>query len=351
MGVSLLLLASFAVASQVLGQPGEISGTAVNGTAGDVPLAGAEVVLRASENGAFVPVAEATTDAKGWFCFVGLPIDQDVIYLPGINREGVHYPGPRVRLTPDQLTTRVKLVAYDAVPSPSPLISRRHEIAVQSGEGFLEVTETLAVENPGRTTFVGQSEDDRPPVTLRLSLPDGLEKVTFDREFHGRNFQLQDGKLITEIPWPPGSRELKFIYRVPVERTYSALERVLDQPTDHVVVQVMAKDQGSIACNLPKATSQSGRETIFEHRGTSLPAGYQINLRLGDVPLRFETYARWLAVATLLVLVAGSVFAIRARRPRRVRERSVPHVTSGQSGARGRRSRRPHRITSSQPNR
>jgi hypothetical protein len=346
MGVTLLLLASFAAATQADGQSGEISGTAVNGTTGDVPLAGAEVVLRASQNGAFVPIAKTTTDAQGWFCFVGLPADKDVIYLPGINRAGVHYPGPRVPLTPEQLTARVKLVAYDSVPSPSPLISRRHEIAVQPGEGFLEVTETLVVENPSRTTFVGQSAGDRPPVTLRLSLPDGIEKVTFDREFHGRNFQLQDGKLITEIPWPPGSRELKFIYRVPVERTYSVFERVLDQPTDHVIVQVRAKDAGSIACNLPKGNSQSGTGTIYEHRGESLPAGYEINLRLGAVPLRFETYARWLAVAILVVLVGGSAVVVRARRQRPVTESGVPHASLHAAGAPGRRRRSNPRRTS-----
>ena len=346
MGVTLLLLASLAAAPQADGQSGEISGTAVNGSTGDVPLAGAEVVLRASQNGAFVPIAETTTDAQGWFCFVGLPAENDVIYLPGINRAGVHYPGPRVRLTPEQLMARVKLVAFDTVPSPSPLISRRHEIAVQPGEGFLEVTETLVVENPSRTTFVGQSAGDRPPVTLRLSLPDGIEKVTFDREFHGRNFQLRDGKLLTEIPWPPGSRELKFIYRVPVERTYSVFERVLDQPTDHAVVQVMAKDAGSIACNLPKATSQSGTGTIFEHRGESLPAGYEINLRLGAVPLRFEIYARWLAVAILIVLVAGSAAIVRARRQGPVTESGVPRASLHAAGTHGRPRRSNPRRTS-----
>jgi hypothetical protein len=351
MGVSLLLLALFAAASQVDGQSGEISGTAVNGTTASVPLSGAEVILRASQNGAFVPVAETTTDSQGQFNFVGLPADQSVVYLPGINRAGVHYPGPRVRLLPGHVTARVKLVAYDTVPSPSPLISRRHEIDVQSGAGYLEVTETLNIENPSLTTFIGQSKDDRPPVTLRLSLPDGIEKVTFDREFNGRNFQLHEGHLITDLPWPPGSRELKFIYRVPVERQFSVLTRVLDQPTDHVVVQVTTKESGSVACNLPKTSSQSGPDTVFEHRGTTLPAGHQIKLRLGALPLRFETYARGLAVAVLIALIAGSVLATRARRRDRAgKPVNVRQTVDRQSGARGRRSRTPRRITSSQPN-
>jgi hypothetical protein len=252
---------------------------------------------------------------------------------------------------PGRSTAPVKLIAFDAVLSPSPLISPRHEIVIKAGEGFLDVAETLVVDNPSRTTFVGQKTDDRPLVTLRLSLPAGIEKVTFDREFHGRNFQLQDGHLTTDLPWPPGSRELKFLYRMPVERRNGVLQRVLDLPTGRAVVRVMVTDPDSVACNLPQASSQPGGEIIFEHRGTPLAAGYRVNLQLGVVQLRFEAYARWLAVAILLALVAGSIFVVRARRPRSASESIAPHTAIGQVGARREKSRRRRRITSSQPNR
>jgi hypothetical protein len=351
MSASLFVLTWFAMAGQVHHAVGEISGTAVNGSAGDVPVAGAEVVLRASQDGAFVPVAVSTTDDLGRFCFKDLTVDQSLLYLPGVNHVGIHYPGPRVRLTHDQSTARVRLIAYDTVPSPSPLISRRHEIGVQSGQGYLEVTETLVVDNPSRATFIGQSVDDRPPVTMRLSLPDGIEKVTFDREFHGRNFQLHEGRLITELPWPPGSRELKFIYRVPVEQRLGVLSRVLDLPTDEVVVQVTTSESDSVACNLPRAAAPAQR-AIFEQRGKTLPAGHQIVLQLGAVPLRFETYARWLAVVVLAALVAGSVWAAR-RWPQgqpAQQDRTAQQATD-KGGAGRRQKRRPHRSTMSLPKR
>jgi len=352
MGVFLLLLTQFAAVGVVDGAVGEISGTAVNGSQDGAPLAGAEVVLRASQNGAFVPVAETTTDSQGFFRFADLPVDEGVIFLAGVNRGGIHYPGPRVRFRPGRFTTHVQLVAYDTVESPSPLISRRHEISLQCGEGFLEVTEKLLIENPNPATFVGKSHDDRPPVTLRLSLPEGVEKITFEREFHGRNFQLQAGQLITDLPWQPGSRELTIIYRVPVEQRYSVFARVLDVPTDRVVVRVVGKNESEVVCNVPKAGSPSGLETVFEHDGATLPAGYEISVRLGAMPLRFETYARWMAVAMLVVLVGGSVVIAGVRRLRRATNRdkdsSVPIRPSRTAG---RRSRRAHRITSSQPNR
>jgi hypothetical protein len=350
MGASLLLLTWFATAGQFDHPVGEISGTAVNGSAGDVPVAGAEVVLRASQDGAFVPVAVGTTDDVGRFSFKDLSVDQGLMYLPGVNHVGIHYPGPRVRLTPDQSTAHVRLIAYDTVSSPSPLISRRHVIGVKSGEGYLEVTETVVVENPSLATFVGQALNDRPPVTLRVSLPDGIEKVTFDREFHGRNFQLHDGKLFTELPWPPGSRELKFLYRVPVEQRFGVLARVLDLPTEQVVVEVTTNKSDAVACNLSRAAAHSGQQVSFEQRGNTLPAGHQIVLQLGAVPLRFETYARWLAVAVLVALVAGSAWAARGWRPVwPANQESTPPQASRQSGTTRRRIRKPHRSTATHP--
>ncbi len=351
MGVSLLLLISIGAAGQVDTQLGEISGTAVNGTAGDVPLARAEVVLRVSQDGAFVPVESTTTDGQGRFSFKDLPVDQGLIYLPGINRAGIHYPGPRVRLTPGQSTSRVRLIAFDTVESQSPLICRRHQISVRPAEGFLEVTEELVIDNRSQTTYTGQRIEDRPPVTLRLSLPSGIEKVTFDREFHGLNFQLQQEQLTTDLPWPPGNRELKYIYRVPVEHRYSILTRVLDLPTEHVVVQVASQDAKSVVCNLPKESSRTGQGQVFTRRSTVLAAGYEVTVELGDVPLRFESYARWLAIVVLLVLIAGSVLLSRGRRHSGPgKPESVPHAAIRRLDGSGRRSRKHRRFTSSPSN-
>ena len=89
------------------GDRGIISGTAVNGTQFQSPLADAEIVLRATQEGAFVPIAQATTDALGRFKFDELPVDSSIIYLAGVNRAGVHYPGPRVRLESARPTANI----------------------------------------------------------------------------------------------------------------------------------------------------------------------------------------------------------------------------------------------------
>ena len=289
---------------------GVVSGTAVNGTQGQGPLANAEIVLRASQNGAFVPVAQTVTDALGRFTFDELPLGSEITYLAGVNRAGVHYPGPRVRLDTARPSANLKLTAYDAIESPSPLVSRRHEVSIQYGQGYLDITETLRIENPSLTAYVGTQQDDVAPSTLNLTLPPGFDKITFDKEFHGRNFQLKDGCLNTELPWPPGKRELKFSYRIPADQRRVAFSRRLDLPTEETIVHVHGNDIGPVVCNLPSSSSADNYTTFANT--TQLPAGYEIELRLGSVPLGFEAYGRWLAVAVLASLVTASVLAVRS---------------------------------------
>ena len=89
---------------------GTIQGVVVNGTRENEPLEGAEVLLRAGTDGELTPVAETKTDRYGKFLFSQVPPDPTLEYLPGANRDGVHYPGQRVRLEPSNPIASVTIV-------------------------------------------------------------------------------------------------------------------------------------------------------------------------------------------------------------------------------------------------
>ena len=197
---------------------GTIQGVVVNGTHGNQPLEDVEVVLRAGADGELVPVAETKTDRYGKFVFEQVPLEPTLVYLPGANRDGVHYPGQRVRLDPSDRIAQVTIVVFDAVSTPCPLVAKRHDIDVTVDEQVLKITESLLISNPSRATYVGQSMGNGPPVTFWLSIPKNFDRVTFDKEFFGRRFFVVDHRPITEMPWLPGEQELRFTYRVPVGR-------------------------------------------------------------------------------------------------------------------------------------
>jgi hypothetical protein len=246
----------------------------------------------------------------------------------------------------------VRIIAYDAAESPSPLVCRRHEIDVQTGEGYVEITETLLIANPGLTAYVGEKPDDRPPVTLRLSLPHGLDKVTFEKEFDGRNFLLHNSDLITDLPWPPGEREVRFLYRLPAERRDISVKRALDLPTVHVTLRVRSDDPDHFWCNLPIAADQADGRRLFEHSGALLPAGHEIEVRLGALPIPFEAYGRWGAAGLLGLLIMGVLVKGRRRKQVSIAEANgvrPANVQPPHSVAKRRRHRR--RTTSSGPSR
>ena len=65
-----------------------------------------------------------------------LPIDGQQVYLPGANRDGVHYPGPSVRLSSLRRRAEVTLAVYDALAFPNPLVVRRHTIVLRTRAGI-----------------------------------------------------------------------------------------------------------------------------------------------------------------------------------------------------------------------
>jgi hypothetical protein len=309
MNAAIVLVSLCLVASEPTGGLGSISGVVVNGSHREEAMANTEVVLRLIENGTSLLVSQTTSDQRGRFTFDNLPLDQSFVYLPGANLDGVHYPGPRVRLTDELKSSNVKLVVFETVDEPSPLVAKKHDLMIQASIGVLEITETMLIENPTRSTYVGKKTRDTAPVTLRLSLPADFESVTFHDEFHGRSFFVLDGKLMTDIPWPPGHRQITFTYRIPIEQRGRLLARSLDLPCSDITVRVKSDEIENVSCNLPTA-NQTQKEICFEQAEQILPVGHQVRIQLGKLPIPLMGYARWIAVGALVVLIIGTVMSL-----------------------------------------
>ena len=216
-----------------------IRGRVVNMSQREAPCAGAEVFLRARIEGEFAPVAKTMTDAAGNYRFEGLPVGPEYLYLPGANREEIHYPGRRVGLTRGHPAAYVTLEVRDTVADPSPLVIRQHEIVIGTEPGAVHVVEAMLVDNPTATTYVGRAKTEgMVPVTMRLNIPSDFERVTFEKEMFGSQFQAIDGKLVTGMPWTPGPQWLRFTYTVPAAAIRGVWQRPLDAPCESIRVRV-----------------------------------------------------------------------------------------------------------------
>ncbi len=320
-----MLVLSWAVTDPIEASVGTIQGTVVNASQSQRRQPNAEVILRVRQDGQFVPLAQTNADHAGHFEFTGLPVGSDYLYLPGANHADIHYPGARVQLTAAQPSAATTIKVYESIQHPNPLVIRRHEVVIQAVPGALRVTESLLVDNPTPTTYVGRSmsESDE-PVTLALAIPMDFDRATFHEEFYGRRFSVAGDRLVTHIPWTPGRRELKFTYTIPNQERHRVWQRPLDLPCDSMRVQITHDRPEEVTCNLGSMTALESGERVYEAAHAPLPAGYVVRVELGQLPQPWTAYGRWVALAALGTLIVGVVVR-RSQRPKQSRRpQAVP---------------------------
>jgi hypothetical protein len=174
----------------------------------------------------------------------------------------------------------------------------------------MEISETLLITNPSQNTYVGEQVEDAPPATLRLSVPPNFDRITFGSEFYGRRFRIVDHQPVTDIAWPPGERELKFSYRIPISESGGVLRRPLDMPCRSATLRVRGQNAEEITCNLDLAERDSS-ETVFASTDKELPAGQIIELQIGAVPFPWVECTRWGSLVALAALMLATAVLLR----------------------------------------
>ncbi len=297
---------------------GTIQGTVVNTSTGMPVPCQVVVILQVQVKGDFVPFREIISDKQGRFRFERLPVDDGVVYQAGATRHGIFYPGPRISLTDLQPIARAELSVCDAVAGPSPLVLKKMDVAIRPETGLLKVTESLLLENPSHTCYVGD------PNTLELSIPPDFERTTFDVEFFGRRFTMVNKKLVTSVPWPPGQRELRYTYLLRNTEEVTQWKRPMDLPCSDVTIHVEGKSPNEVRCELLRRTTADEKTVVFESAGQELPAGQVLQVELGRLPLPWMAYGKWAAVAIMLVLIAGAGWLHFRRGSRQSPAKAVP---------------------------
>ncbi len=303
---------------------GTIEGVVVNASQGNSPLAQAEVILQVQLEGEFAPVEKTRTDARGRFRFENLPVGSEVLYLPGATRDEIFYPGRRIELSSTLRTASVPIAVHDTVRHPNPLVIRQHEVVLRAERGVLQVVEAMLIDNPGNTTYIGSGAPDATMVsTFRLGIPMDFSRLTFEKEFYGRQFHVIDGQVLTTIPWTPGDHWLRFTYTVPNQDARRVWEHPLDIPCDHLVIRVRHERPEEIVSNLGAAAEVTSGEARFEFRGQQLAGQELVKITLGPLPRPWTFYARWTAVALLTGLVTVTICGRWLRQRRRAMDNAV----------------------------
>jgi len=311
---------------------GTIEGMVFNTSSGTAVPCQVAVNLQVQVKGEFVAFREVISDKQGGFRFERLPAGDGVVYLTGATRHGIFYPGPRVRLTDMHPRARTKLSVCDAVASPNPLVLKKMDVTIRPESGLLRVTESLSLENPSHTCYVGEvAHDGADPVTLELRVPPDFERTTFDMEFFGRRFVMVNNRLVTSVPWPPGLRELRYTYVLRNTQEVSRWKRPLDLPCSNVTIRVEGKSPKEVRCAMLRAASSDENSVVFESAGQEFPAGQVLQVELGRLPLPWMTYGKWAAVAIMFGLIAAAGWLHFRRGQRRSAAQGQPKMLTARN--------------------
>ena len=335
-----LLFCAVVAAAQAPLLAGTIEGTVVNTSSGTPVPCQVAVGLQVQMKGELVPLREIVSDKQGRFRFERLPVGDGVVYQPGATRHGIFYPGPRIRLTGAEPAARTELSVCDAAAAPNPLVLKKMDVVIRPETGLLKVTESLLLENPSHTCYVGEAVGGgADPITLELSIPPDFERTTFEQEFFGRRFAVVNHKLATGVPWPPGRRELRYTYVIRTTQKALPWKRPLDLPCSDVTVRVEGKSPDEVCCGALRRTAAAENAVTFESAGRELAAGQVLEVELGRLPLPWMAYGKWAAVAVMLGLIAGAGWLRFGRRHVRAGPACSPPRNDGRERKRNKRLR------------
>lgn len=297
---------------------GRITGQLQDGSNGNAPLAGQEVILQKAQGESAQNLATAVTDAQGKFRFDDLATDQTISYAVYMRYQGAHYVSDLVNLASDP-TPEVNLVVYQASSNSDKMLVGRLTVLVNEPDVHTKtvtISEIFSFTNLDTHAYVGSLDASQgKPNALRFSLPDGAHEIVLGKGFSGYEVIQVDRGFASDVAVLPGDNEFSFTYKVPYTERTLDLNYTLVYPTLSISFMVPPDIHFSSELFQPADVVNSGDDQRPYNLFTAerLTEGTEIQYRLEGLYL-FEDNTSWSlspAVIWLLVMI-GLMLAILA---------------------------------------
>jgi hypothetical protein len=320
--LSIFILASASTFVQTTEKTGNVSGVVRNGSTGNAPVAGQEVVLYTVKNGQEVdaPRPHVVADSQGRFAFENLEIGESTAYYPMAVYRDVQYSGPLVLPKPDALQQQSDVAVFETTASDSTISAAMHHIIIEPAEGVLSVREVYQFQNRGNHTFIGN-----PPagadmkIGLQFEIPQLAQELQVGGNLMTCCTIVEENKVYDTMEFKPGDKQAVLNYRLPYEGSEAGMSKIITAQTDMLDVYVPEPAQlARLHIQGANATNNSDTPTgePFQLRGkkyirymlSDISKSSVLSLGLSNLPAAPRDF-RWLApVALVLAIGAGYVF-------------------------------------------
>jgi len=264
-----------------------VKGKVTNGTPGGEVPAGLEVTLHVFSGEEEAETFTTTLAADGTFSFEEVPGGEGRTFVAEVTYQGVSYTSEALTPTADQQELEIPLTIYETTEDPASVQVTQLHIFVTEMERRLLVEEYWLIGNEGDRTYVGAEDPATGKrVTIRFTLPEEIEDLTFDGPGLGERFvELADGFADTH-PVRPGSTttEVAFFYTLPHQEGLR-VEQAVDVPVGSVVVLMVQGDLALEGPGLePMGTVDTQMGPALSYIGGPLAAGEGLVFTLVPAP-------------------------------------------------------------------
>jgi hypothetical protein len=277
---------------------GTFTGKLVVKTPGDAQQEGIEVRLFAFKDQQRVAEWRSETDAQGRFSFEKLNTSTGVRYIASALFQGVIYLSEGTEFPAGSDKASTELSVYESVAAPASLkMASAHVILSGAEGGGIQLTEVIAIENPGDKTVIGSAENTQ---TLTLDLPEGATNVELVQGLLANQTAVTEKALIYSGPFYPGNNQLVFSYVIAPQPTW-LFRRRLTLPVETFDIFVPSGGPAILSPQLARGEPLRIQETNYDRYSGGPFQATGISFQIGGVEGASSTGTRELPVIPITV--------------------------------------------------
>lgn len=254
------------------------------GTEGGPSRSGGAIELHLFQQNQLIRSLDLTLDEMGLAMVDDLPIDLRLRPLVRVEHSGVVYQEAGPAIEPANPSVSMDVVVYETSrEAPAWRVASR-QVIIAPSEGKVLVTESVYVNNPADTTWLGEGQtvSEEKLTTVRLGLPAAAANIQLVGGFHGWCCTtLKDDALAVHMPLMPGRAVFEYVYELPASRSPTHLEFASAAPTDELAV-IVAETGLTVETDdlVPGSVQMSEHGPMRLYIGHSFPADHRPGIRL-----------------------------------------------------------------------
>lgn len=273
---------------------GTMSGTVLNGSRNNAPVAGQTVTLEVYTSHTQTQSAgTATTDAQGHFSFAGLDTSGSSVYQLDVRYDNGDFTTAPLSFDSGAVQPQT-ITVYDTTTDPSALSVTNTTMLFSSPDtkmGLIPVGVFVTFKNSSHLAFAPPSapaSGGNPMSLLRFALPSGAQDLTLGAGFTGVQVVQVDKGFAALATVPPGTTQFAYAYRLPYTSSEDSFQFKAVYPTAAVTLLVPTDtfvDDGDYAAK-PPVQALGQQYQLLE--ADNVQAGEVLKMRLWNLPVPGE---------------------------------------------------------------